>query len=231
MKIFCIGDSLALPGHTNMYEDTWFCKLKIHYPQHDFISFFKRKITTDVLVSMGGGENTEHAFPTGADCLEYYMPNIVIVQLGIVDCAPRLINDKSIIWKIVRRMPNVIVNKYINYLKKNTTRNPKNVIISESIFQSNLINYFDRCKKWNVDKLIYISIAIPSQEMVDKNSTIIENVVKFNNIIKTLAKNYNFIDVIEPLKGDILEDIYEDGYHPNPKGNDLVFQALVSHIS
>jgi acyl-CoA thioesterase-1 len=116
MKVLCIGDSLALPGHHNKYEDTWFYKLKKEFPGHDFISFFKRQLTTEILVTIGGGEKIEGAFPTGADCLEHYMPEIVIIQLGIVDCAPRLINEKSFLWKIVRRLPDCFLNHYINYL-------------------------------------------------------------------------------------------------------------------
>lgn len=39
-KIFCIANSLTLPGHLNKYEDTWFYKLKQEFPNSDFISFF-----------------------------------------------------------------------------------------------------------------------------------------------------------------------------------------------
>ena len=28
MKILCVGDSTALPGRSNKYEDTWLFKLK-----------------------------------------------------------------------------------------------------------------------------------------------------------------------------------------------------------
>ena len=55
MKILCIGDSLSLPGHLNKYEDTWIWKLKNQYPEYDFITFFRRAIATDILVTNGGG--------------------------------------------------------------------------------------------------------------------------------------------------------------------------------
>ena len=55
-RVLAIGDSLALPGHGNKYEDTWIYKLKNKFSYFDFITFFKRQLTTDVLVSMGGGK-------------------------------------------------------------------------------------------------------------------------------------------------------------------------------
>ncbi len=63
--------------------------------------------------------------------------------------------------------------------------------------------------------------------MVKKNPHIISNSIKYNRIIKEIASNYNFITVIDPLNGKILQDIFDDGYHPNPKGNNLVFNDLV----
>tara|TARA_X000000368_G_scaffold403028_1_gene377546 strand:- start:1409 stop:1630 length:222 start_codon:yes stop_codon:yes gene_type:complete len=46
-KIFCIADSLGLPGHLNKYEDTWFYKLKQEFPNSDFISFYNKSLYED----------------------------------------------------------------------------------------------------------------------------------------------------------------------------------------
>lgn len=54
-KCLIIGDSLALPGHLNSYEDTWVCKFKRQFPNLDILTFLKRQLTTDVLTTMGGG--------------------------------------------------------------------------------------------------------------------------------------------------------------------------------
>jgi acyl-CoA thioesterase I len=229
MKVLCIGDSLSLPGHGNVYEDTWLYKLKQKYPSYDFISFFKRRLTTDVLNTMGGGDAFEGAFPIGADCLEHYMPHIVIIQLGIVDCAPRLINDKSLIWKIVRRLPKYFTQKYILYLKNNKKRDPKNVLVSEDKFTSNLKKYFNRCATCGVEKLFFIAIPYPGNEMIEKNPDIITNSIRYNQILKETASHFSFISLIETLNNKQLsKDIYDDGYHPSPKGNNLIYADIVS---
>jgi len=76
MKVLSIGDSLALPGHGNLYEYTWIYKLKTQYPKYDFITFFKRQLTTNILITMGGGIDGVDNKPKGTDCLEFYEPNI-----------------------------------------------------------------------------------------------------------------------------------------------------------
>ena len=50
-KIVAIGDSLALPGHANRYEDTWFYQLQRRFHGTLFIPYFRRGLTTAVLVT------------------------------------------------------------------------------------------------------------------------------------------------------------------------------------
>ena len=44
----------------------------------------KRASTTERLVTEGGEGDSSN--PYGADLLEYYRPDIVVMQIGIVDC-------------------------------------------------------------------------------------------------------------------------------------------------
>lgn len=227
-KIICIGDSLALPGHKNSYEDTWIAQLKKKYKDIDFITFFKRGITTDALVSMGGGVDGLDNMPKGADCLEFFMPNVVVLQLGIVDCAPRLFKKGSLEFKLVQKAPSSIRTNYISLIKNIRKRNVNRVEISPEKFYYNLNNYFQRCLENAVEKLIVILIPYPDERMVKKNIEIISQVIKYNNIYLELSHKYNFVEICSPLdskKYDI--EIFEDGYHPNHSGHDLVYLAIV----
>lgn len=138
LKVLCIGDSLALPGHLNRYEDTWFYKLKQVFPTIDFISFFKRQLTTEALVTMGGGRDGIDNWPKGADCLEAFMPDIVILQLGIVDCVPRLLNKYE--RKIVSILPVGLKSPFIKLVKKYKKRSTKNTTVPLQNFKNNLDN-------------------------------------------------------------------------------------------
>lgn len=227
MKILCIGDSTSLPGHTNKYEDTWFYLLKKEFKELCFISNFKRGITTDVLVNWGGGEEHNNAFPKGADCLEHYMPNIVILQLGVVDCAPRLINKKTLTWKVISHCPQFIVKQYIAYQKNHKGRNPLNVLTSLSQYEENLRKYLRRCNENNVLKVIFIGIPSPGGEMIIKNPGFKTNAEKYNKMIISLSKEFTLLTYINPLSNiENKNRIFDDGYHPNPKGNILIYNAI-----
>lgn len=223
-KILCVGDSTSLPGHTNSYEDTWFFKLKHNFTDCDFISVFRRSITTDILVTEGGGDIVDK-FPMGADCLEFYNPHIVILQLGIVDCAPRLLNKVDKL--ILRFLPYRLKDMYIKNLKKIKKRKSSNTIVTAEKFLFNIKSYIERCLLREVKTLILIAIPFPDDRMINKNPQIVTNINIYNKILYDFSERHNFIKVINPLDSRRYnENIFEDGYHPNPFGNEIVYQKI-----
>lgn len=223
-KILCIGDSLALPGHLNKYEDTWFYKLKQEFPDFDFISFFKRQLTTDALTSMGGGIGGVDNWPKGADCLEGYMPDVVIIQLGIVDCAPRLLSNYDRV--IIKILPKVFKSTYIKLIKLIKKRNVNNTLVPYEKFKKNVLNYVNRAKNLGTN-IIFISISIPDSKMVIKNKDIVFNVNRYNEYYYKMANDYSFVNTTSALNAnDCDEEVYEDGYHPNILGNDIIYNKL-----
>lgn len=228
-KILCIGDSLALPGHLNSYEDTWFFKLKTEFPNYDFLCFFKRQLTTEILVTMGGGIGGIDNWPKGADCLEAFMPDIVILQLGIVDCAPRLLNKYE--RKIISILPSVMKQIFIKLIKKFKKRSLTNTTVPFHDFRSNLDNYISRAEKI-VKKVIIIPISIPDNSFFAKNQDALFNIEKYNNYYFELANEMNNVFCTNVLSPKIdINAVYQDGYHPNELGHNFIFQELKSKIS
>ncbi len=228
MKILCIGDSLALPGHDNNYEDTWFYKLEMAFRDFVFISFFKRAITTEILVTEGGGGVNEP--DKGADCLEFYMPDIVILQLGIVDCAPRLIKRKGVFNQVLQKTPSKLRGMVFSGLKTVKKRSVENADVSPKEFSNNLQKYLSRCVKSTVKKVIIIKICTPNEIVKEKSPEIVYAVELYNSIIDELGQKFDIVSIVDPLASNT-KQIFEDGYHPNPDGNHLVFTALQREIS
>lgn len=231
MKVLCIGDSLALPRPDLLYEDTWICKLKKEFPEWDIISISTRGITTNILVTQGGDKNSE-IFPSGSDTLEFYLPKFVIIQLGIVDCAPRLIIPGSFNSFLVKILPSTLREFYLSFLKKVIKRKRNRVYVDKKKFKLNILNYLNRCRNCNIEKVIIIGIAIPDKKMEDKNHEMIHNVNEYNNIYKEICMDFEFASLVFPLNVDNANlNIYFDGYHPNSKGNLLVYNAIMQEIS
>lgn len=222
MKILCVGDSLGLPREGILYQDTWFYKLSSKYRDIDFIYKFKRGLTTNNLVAKNGLEyNGEYS------C--FYMPDIVITQFGIVDCAPRYINDQRGIGKLLKESAKLLKIesffwRLIKYVKK---RERKCVYVNINEFANNLEVYVNELvNEIGVKTIIFIKIGMPGKDTLTRSPFISDNIKVYNNVFDTLSLKYpNIITVVDPLgTGD--DSLYIDGYHTNSKGADCVFKTL-----
>ena len=233
-KVLCIGDSLATPSTSDiMYEDTWIYKMKIKYPEFDFISQCKGGSDTRLLVSQGGGGVDPKFYPKGSDYLEHFKPSIVILQMGIVDCAPRLFNKRLELRLLKARiMPSIVATLYIKLKKKYYGRQAKHAFVPAREFENNLNNYFLRCSRNNVSKLVIVLIGTPGLKMVENNPRILVSINIYNQIYKKFAAIYPFIVCVNPLIPTKYDSgIYlEDGYHPNRFGNTMVFEEVCSAL-
>lgn len=215
MKVLCVGDSLGLPRKGVAYEDTWFYKLTQKYPQIHFISKFVRELTTDRFNPIG-------------DFSDYYKPDVVITQFGVVDCAPRIINDRLNRWKLILSLSNSLrIEKFTwSIIKKFYHRNnPNTVYVSPNDFERNIINYFDTLQKKGVKLIIVIKIGMPGPSVRKKSPCFAGNVHKYNAIYNKVAKQFHNMVLIDPLKdGDDVN--YVDGYHTNERGFQLIQEQL-----
>ena len=160
--------------------------------------------------------------------MEAYNPDIVVIQLGIVDCAPRLLNDLE--RKLITKFPIVNSRDYIDLIKR--IRKLNNTIVTDVKFRKNLEKYIKRATENNVKKLISIGISYPDKKMIEKNKDIIKNIDKYNSLLGSYSKNLKNINVIFPLDSrNYKEEIFEDGYHPNKKGHEVIANELKSLIS
>ncbi len=201
------------------FEDTWYYKLVESFPDFFVIPQFVRGINTDALVS-----------PTRGDYLELYTPNIVILQIGIVDCAPRFLKRDSIFVRAINVFPKSLSSKIWILISKYGRRKAIHADVSPAKFEANLRNYFDRCATLKVGGVFVIKIAQPSQNMIIKNPRITEQVKIYNSVFERLKNEYEFISLIDPLQSGENNLFLKDGYHLNAEGNKNVFEYIYSNI-
>lgn len=216
--VLCNGDSLGMPRDNVKFESTWFYKLsnKLSKDHFYFVNNFKRANTTNSLYSR--------------DSLENYSPKIVIVQLGIVDCAPRLYNSNSMLIKIVNRLPFILKNIFWKFSKLVKQRSIKNADVNIYCFEENLNNFLTRCQNIDVEKCILIKIGIPGSMMIKKNPEIIRAINLYNDVYDKVENIFHFVKVVNPLV-DGHDDLYvDDGYHLNEKGFTRVHESLIAEF-
>lgn len=210
MQVLCVGDSLGMPRVNVPYESTWFYRLSHSYPGIDFIPKFKRRLTSDEILT--------------PDYSSLYTPDIVILQIGICDCAPRLYKRDSLICIILER---VFGKYFFKIIKRVRKRHPKYADVSVDDFRTNLQCYYDSIRGIpSFKQLIIILIgASNNKELLIQSPLWHDSIDKYNQILCSFDR-FNDVTVINPLEG-LSEDCFvEDGYHTNSKGNEVVFYEL-----
>ncbi len=216
-----LADSLALPRPGVSYEATWPYLLQREFANWDWVNLARRSSTTSRLVTDGDA---------GADCLEFYAPDGVILHLGICDCAPRLYRQGSIFQHLVYRLPGNLGRRISDLIERYRGRLVDNALVSERQFWVNLENYLRRCRDAKV-KVVALEIMPVGEEMISKNPGIVDQIEKYNHIyrdIQTLSPHMTVVRVFDAAS--TIEQYTLDGYHLNELGNYRTAQSLIGSI-
>ncbi|MBP7735531.1 MAG: SGNH/GDSL hydrolase family protein [Spirochaetes bacterium] len=217
-KIIIVADSVSMPRHGVSYEETWIHMLKREFPAYDIMDRAARGSTSTRLVTEGGG---------GADLLESYMPDIVIMQIGMADAAPRLFNKMGLEFKIVSRyMPPRLRQRYIAYVKKNRVRSPDVTEVHPEQFRKNITAFFERAKRIST-RVILIPLLPPTDEYMRKSPHAPKNVERYNAIYRETALLFDNVTIVDPFRPGIdINKVAIDELHVNSEGSRLIFNSL-----
>lgn len=213
-KVMAITDSLGMPRPGIKYTDTWIFKLSQSLPQIHLIDRSKRGTTTNRLSSK--------------DALEFYDPDCVIVQLGIVDCAPRYSNKYE--RKMFDIVPDYISKPYMNVMKLLRERHPKRSYVDVSNFHSNIQTYSHKCNE-NGTAVFLIRIAPPTEIFKNSSKYICESIQQYNMVIQNLSEKFDNVSLVDPYeRTDDINKIMIDHEHPNVEGHNIIAEAIAESL-
>jgi acyl-CoA thioesterase I len=222
-KILIIADSMAMPREEYDYEKTWLYKFILSFNDYCVIDKSHRGSTSNRLISEGGGfKNVQ----PGSDLLEFYNPDYVIIQLGIVDCSPRYISINSLTFKIINNLPMFIQNLFYKFKKKFSIRKLKYAYVSLGDYRSNFTNYLNRAKETNT-KVILCAIAPVEKSFVEKSPEIQKAIELYNGILKELSNSFDNVDYFDPYSIEFGETSLIDELHFNHFGHDFFHKQLI----
>lgn len=211
-KIIVIGDSLAFDRPDELtHEERW--------PQ-----LLKRSLSEVLIENKSRGASTTQRL--AGESLKGLQPgDAIIVQLGVVDCAPRLLS--KIESKVVARLPAFLRKRVISFAKKNRAQHSKRAYVDPLSFERNLRRFLGRTKDFNV---LYIKILPASSRFLSSNPDVFKSIDLYNNIINNLKISFPNINLIEFDKVNIDDYTLPDGYHLNAVGHKLIYQRLMTEI-
>lgn len=220
--ILVIGSSMTMPRLEVGFFETWLYFLMMKYPDCFIIDKSRRASTTNRLVNDGAGYKDTRR---GADLLEYYTPKVVITQIGITDCAPRLLNKSKKFTKILNLSPNFIKTMTYKVIKKIKIRTIENADVSILEFEKNWQSYIERAKKLNT-QILCVLISKPTSLVTKKSPEIKKAIELYNTKLIKFSEQYDNFNVLEPYKQDEIDLFAIDEFHVNADGHKCLFQKL-----
>ncbi len=212
-KVVIITDSLGMPRENISLEDTWVFKLLLFHSQYyHFVPIANRGMSASIAL--------EYAI----EVANYYKPDLVILQFGIVDAARRSLPSflRMIAKKI--KLTRTLLKKYHFSLTRINENHTTNLHDFEKIV-------------YRISKDIlrgiphaFIEIAGPGYYMLNQCYGILDDIRKYNEVFYSIENNK--CSIIRYPKDIYFDNILikEDGHHLNPTGAEIVFEMASKYI-
>jgi len=217
-KILIVADSLGYPRmHPEILtdEDCWSFKVSDNFSSlYRIRTWLRPGLDTEQLIN-----------DTNQHLSSIKEPDIVILQIGIVDCYPRALkkNELSLILrlpKLVSSLVHKIVKRYYKLLI-----NRRNICyVKPALFEENLLKFRAHFIK---AKFIVIPIAPPSTSYEKKNPLVKDAISKYNKILYTVFGD-DLLDDVYSVSSDYF--LMSDGHHINYLGNQLIYSSVSNVI-
>ncbi|TLS66739.1 SGNH/GDSL hydrolase family protein [Mariprofundus erugo] len=221
-KIVLLGDSLGMPRPSEnvFYENTYPYLLARKVSGCDVISRFSRARDTRL-------QSSEQQI---CDDILWLQPDMLVMHLGIVDCAPRLF--KPIERRIISIVPPFMRNGVIHFFSKNRsffTKHRNIVYVEKDEFARNVWRVC-RAAQQTGSKVIILGIIMPPVSVLNRSYGFDDNVNEYNKILFNASKEFQFefADVNKIISND--SDLCDDGIHLNKYGNELLASYLLEVI-
>lgn len=214
-RIVIIGDSLAMPRYEVPLEETYPYLLNKVWKNCEIIVRNRRANTTKSQVS---SQNI-------LDDIIFLKPQIVIIHLGIVDCAPRLFTKiEQLILSKLKWVNKFIISFFSKYRFFFTKINPK-VYVNKKEFHKYSLKLIQECKKNGVENILVLNICDTTSENKKKSFNFENIICEYNNILNNVIKEENvlLIDINSIIKEDML---LTDGIHLNQIGHKKILEAI-----
>jgi hypothetical protein len=237
-RILLIADSLGLPrpampaydSHAVIYDQT--------YPY--LLSTNLKKIEKSGELCFEWVMNAERArtmpkalgYWTGEGSL--FLPKIVLIHVGIVDCAPRVFTplEHYLVGKV---KPLSLQKSVLNFVSRNRRKRilarPK-VYTSLPKFAEAASDIARGCAEAGV-RLGFISIAPTNEVLAYRSPGIKENIVNYNQVLQNVAHEWgaSFIDFYSALSSYSPDEyLLGDGHHLDLQGHVILTDLLLNWV-
>ena len=221
-----MGDSLAMPRDfldrpdRTTYEETYPARLR---------SLMSDRADVDTMASIG--LDSENILYEARFHLLPRRPDVLILHLGINDCAPRVFRKGStsiLLRPWFQRLTRGAGMRAIHVLRPLICRARRLVYVEEEDFESNLRTLLDRVTAADPACVpLAIAISDKPQSMERRSPGYRANVARYNRVLRRVFGD-GFVDlnVLLPLDDQLISD----GIHLTAEAHDLLARTLADRV-
>lgn len=212
-KILFITDSLAFPRREPelvMYEDTYIALLKAEFPQCDFIHHGR------------GGATLVDLFKHSTYYHETLKPDLVFMQSGVVDCAPRALTviEQQVISRLplVSRPLTALIKRYSHLLRK-----------TRKMTYTSLETFAEYVTKFEtIFQNVYWIDILPVLAQYESK---VEGMRRNTEIYSAILRGHKYVGTAGFQAGDIMTDFHHLSCEGHQKMSALLSQVIRKELS
>ena len=232
MKISILADSLALPREDVGGDDL----LEVTYPFLLDRSLRARfGDAAPLILERGMRRRTiEYVIDEWNEQVELRKPDVVIVHVGIVDCAPRVFlrREASFVANIRFAWLRDRIFKFTHDHRRGIVQFRRKVYVPLPRFERLVRTVVQKARDTNVKSLVFINILRPPDSVEERSPGFQNNVIAYNRVFQEQTKHpfVTWIDLNGMVEnGGGSGKLTVDGIHLNEQGHVLLAERL-EHI-
>ena len=210
LRAMIITDSLGCPRAETSVADTWTDKILQKWCDGKIVFY------TQCYRGLS-------ALDVDYDHVHWLTPDIIICQIGVVDCSRRVLTRTEL--RILSKIPiiNKIVHRICSKYTYNLTKIRNRHYQSEKQFKEKMQSIIDD----NKSEVYFIEIAPASNYMKHKLYNFEADIIRYNDILNNLDYK-NGGGVIQAYRdADNIENLFlSDGHHLTQYGTELVYNSV-----
>ena len=234
MKIVIFGDSLALPREDVGGDEM----LEVTYP---FLldRSLRRQFgaAAPIIFERGMRRRTiEYVLDEWNEMVELRKPQMVIVHVGIVDCAPRVFlrREAALVANIRFGWLRDRIFKFTHDHRRRIVGFRRKVYVPLARFEPLVRQVVEKSRENDVQSLVFINIIRPPDSVEERSPGFQSNVIAYNQVLQEQTKHefVSLIDlnrVVHDAGGS--EALTVDGIHLNERGHMLLAEKLEEHVT
>jgi acyl-CoA thioesterase I len=232
MKIVILADSLALPRPEGLgstpHEATY------PYLLDQSLRREMGSLAPQVIERGMRRRTIEDVLADWREMVEFRHPDILVVHVGIVDCAPRVFlrreSDFVASLRLVR-LRKFILNFAHNHRRRIVTLR-RRVYVPAHEFEVHVREVCERAQALGLKSLVFINIIRPPDDLEKRSPGFQLNVDIYNRILQSAAQNtgIHLVDLNRLVtNNDGTSTVLDDGIHLTEEGHRILARELKSH--